>query len=153
MRNFGIYRNRREMVEWAWRCRRDIPPKLRLTFNMLHGVISQKIVYSSCENPKSYETLGISHSPVLLYCKHAMYNKHKISIYVHDLPSYQFHISISPILVKYNDQLKAKCSILPQFYYTFYKQMCWIKSAQFSNLYCDMTPESRNSVGRMDFHC
>jgi hypothetical protein len=41
----------------TWRCRWYIPPKRRLTFNWLHGVISQKIITlhnHRCKNVNSY---------------------------------------------------------------------------------------------------
>jgi hypothetical protein len=55
------------LILWPWRWRRHFPPKRQLTFNGLHGIISQKISLHShcCGNLKSY---------ILLSCLHAAFN-------------------------------------------------------------------------------
>jgi hypothetical protein len=44
------------LLLWLWRWRRHVPPKRRLTFNGLHGIIAEyRTVYNhGCENLKFY---------------------------------------------------------------------------------------------------
>jgi hypothetical protein len=100
-----------------WRWRRHVPPKRRLIFNKLHGVISQKIELFMTTGGR---TLIPTHSSALCRCNSVFPGYSSASIFnnvIRLIKSYNLWQCLSNFIIKTDDPVVFLWALLILFYY------------------------------------